>query len=464
MAIYWQILLTYATRKMFWVLLLATVLFSLEISFLLPNALAQKIGGLAVLQFIALALGMLVGIHVKHQFSNPRSTVMPHFRSTHLAVAATICLPCVALIAAFTALIPEFTLGGMLAVTLFVIVVSLWMGCSPNLYATSAFFLSYFVPMTAFGRGLFMEIVSGREPLLVGCLLSGSVAGLVLFAGHLLNLTEDDLAYGIVYPTNPWDLRAASQRSLQRNMVQRGGWFLTALAVGASSRLARASVRPATTFWQRVKLFQIGDTMPAHIGINLAFIAVFEFGFLVFKGHMIQSELDLRMALLVPLTLSGAIVCGPWFAWIQRWSRLGYESLRPVTRRQWVIENGAGMLLSSAIQNVTLIAIQMVAVACFVPQFAGSPVLFDALLIAIGGQVLTFGMGAWLTSFGSVLVVSACLGLTGGVTWLPWFTSSVHSGSGLSSGWIMLISLVNVVVGAVFLKLGFRRWCRMDLP
>ena len=219
MAIYWQILLSYVTRKVFWALV------AIPLLFLLPNlstqpGFAMQVAILTLSPLFITALGMSVGIHLKHQFANPRSTCLPNFRGPHLVVAAAICLTPIVLLAGLGSLVPEFSIGGILAVLLVLLMMALWIGCSPNRAVGGVFIFPMFVPMSAFGRGLCIEIVSGREPLLVGCLISSSVAGLILFADHLLNLSEDDPAYGLVYPMNPWDLRATSQRSVQRTTAE----------------------------------------------------------------------------------------------------------------------------------------------------------------------------------------------------------------------------------------------------
>ncbi len=463
MAIYWQIVLTYVTRKLFWLLLGIILLFGLPRLSTQPD-LAQQVAILTLAPMFITCLGMLVGIHLKHQFANPRSTCLPNFRGPHLVVAAAICLSQIGLLAGLGSLVPEFSFSGILAALLVLLMLALWIGCSPNRAVGAVFIFPLCVPMSAFGRGLLMEIISGREPLLAGCLISGSVAGLILFADHLLSLSEDDPAYGLVYPMNPWDLRATAQRSIQRCLGQREGWLLDLMMLGTSARLTRATAEPATTFWRRVELFRIGETTPAHFAYSFAVIVLCELGFLCWMGRFILSEQNLRVALAFPLTFAVVVACGQWLPWLSRWSRMGYESLRPVTRRQWVVENGAGILWSTATLDACLIAVQVVAIACFLPQFASSPVLLEALLIALSGQVLAFGVSAWVASFGSVFLLTAWVGAALQFAFVPWFFTGLGKMPQVSFGGLMFLGLANLVVGAGFLRMGFRRWCRMDLP
>lgn len=189
------------------------------------------------------------------------------------------------------------------------------------------------------------DMILGRESLLAWSLFSAEAAAVVLLFHHLATLTEDDPDYGKVAAMNPWDLRSATVRKQHRAAMLKPGRFKEALYASASRQLDRMTQTFAKTFWQRVALNRMSEDWPTNWWFAVALIACVELFVVKQALAQILTEQEFRQATMIPLMVSTWLSLGIWFSAYRRWGRLGYESLRPATRRQWILENAAAMLM-----------------------------------------------------------------------------------------------------------------------
>ncbi len=462
---YRLVALTYFTRKLLLLFLGVFGLITLPFVFIASSQsdpFSRNVGALLPMIFFQAYVGFFVGAHLKQQFANPRARLLPGFAGPHLIVAMTFFGAIVS-----WSVLPALrgygiSLLGMSAITLHLGALGLRLGCSPHPAGIAAFILTIGLPMTAVGRALVAEIATGAEPILALSLISAHMASLVLMLNHLVGMNEDDPDYSKVQSLNAFDMRASTQRNFQRNVSMSGNWMLSALALSATGQLERATSVPVTTSRQRSVLFGLGDNWPTPFLMNLMIIVLMEVLLLLMGGrNSIQTPEHFRAALLMPVVISLAVVWGQWMPWMQRWPRLGYESLRPVSRREWAWENGLAIAKSILLNHAVVALLQVLIVAVFLPKFLTEPSLWETLIWITGCQVLLFGICAWTTSYGSLLLASSVTGACFPVLLAPLHFQQL-------SGWgIPLrlgVSVVLALIGIAISRFAFKRWCRMDLP
>ena len=466
----WQryrlVALTYGTRKLLWLVLGLYVLISIPFFFIAnsrPDQFAREFGMLFPKLFFQAYVAFFFGAHLKQQFANPRARLMPGFAGPHLVVSMLIFVATVVWAVLPAIGVASISLLGFSAITLHLGALALRLGCSPDPIGTAVLFATIGLPMTSVGRALAVEIATGAEPLLAIALISAHVASLVLLLNHLVKLDEDDPDYSKVQAFNVWDLRASTQRNFQRNVSLSNNWMLNLIAGSAAARLERATSAPATTPSQRATLFGLGDNWPSPIWMNQIMIGLMEVVLLLTGGRdSIQTSQGFRTAMFMPMFISLSLVLGQWMPWMQRWARLGYESLRPVSRREWVWENGLAIAKTVALNQALAILMQVLIVAFLLPQFLTDSVLWEALIWFTGCQVLVFGIYAWLTSYGSILLMSGVMGGCSVVLFAPLGISAIQSAWTIPL--MVCLSLVVSLIGVWMSRLAFKRWCQMDLP
>ena len=154
---------------------------------------------------------------------------------------------------------------------------------------------------------------------------------------------------------------------------------------------------------------------------------------------------------------------GLWTSAFSHSSRRGYESLRPQTRRKWVIENALAIAFNIIFLQSVIICLNAFLIAAFLQGRISLPLILTALMSFVGGQVLSFGFFFWVASFNSRMWnVIAVAAMYGGLMSLS--TEVLNPSPG---GRQMLIALIacgtTSVTGIAFCGFAYRRWCRIDL-
>ena len=448
-----------------------------------PFLTMREIAGLFPPPLVVMFLGIFLGAYLKQQFANPRARLIPGFAAPHLLVSMLFFVAVLAFSVLPMLRNPAMSLAGRSAISLHVGMVGLWAGCRASNAATVVALLTFILPTTAVGRGLVDGIATGAAPILVFSLISAHVASLILLLRHLVEMNEDDPVYAKAQSLDAWNMgRATTQRNFQRDAAMRGNWMLPAQLASAAKRLERVTAVPARTPRQRVALFGLGDNYPSPFLMGMSVYALMEVVVLLLVGlDSIRSTRIFRTALSVPMILSFGWVLVPWTVWLQRWPRLGYESLRPVSRHDWVWENGAAIAKALVRIQVVWALMHVLIVAVLLPKFLTEPLLWEALIKSLGLQVLLFGVSAWLASYGMLTmlmgmvmvmgmgmeimggmgtVIEMVIGQPFGVQHPPWESLQLGSGIPLT----LCLSVGMSLLGFVICRFAFRRWCQMDLP
>lgn len=455
---YTQVLMTYLTRK--WVALYAggsllVMLVSGLWSFIDPGkTLISPVPLYFVfpLQFLA--------VHLKQQMALPQANLVPGYRRPHLTIGF-LWLTGPLLLVAFDAWNRDVSIVGAIVITFYVWLTYFHINVWPHRVAVAALVfavLSIFVPHL---RAVVFDIILGREPVLIWSLLSAEAAAVVLLFHHLATLTEDDPDYGKVAAMNPWDLRPATTRTQNRAAMLKSGRFTETLYASASRRLDRITRAPAKTFWDRVALYRMSGDWPTNWWFAMAIIACLELFIVKQAASRILTEQSFRQTAMIPLSVSTGLTLATWFTVFRRWGRLGYESLRPATRRQWVLENAAAILMRvGQIQIVWLLLQGAVLLICF-PEFQLSPVLLETLGCWIGWQILIFGVSAWIASFASYALKMISMGAMLGLMWIGWIPLGLLNVEQGRTLW-QITAVATGTIGLGMCAVAYRKWCRID--
>ena len=465
---YVQVLNTYVTRR----LLLAVILGTLAICLIPVVAwwFASDAGPMDSVQsmfgvFLAFP-AMLLGAHLKQQLATPEASLVPGYRRPHLIVGAlTFLLPVI--FAALVAPSANGSITGYASILLLVFLVFFKITADASRLGSLAMAALYLAALVPQLRIAVAQLLAGNLPGLAWCLLSAEAAFGVLLFGRLASLTEEDPSYGSVIPLNSWDMGAVEVRRRNRAQLQKSPRVSLSLLARQSRKLDQLTSAPATTFRQRVALQQMSGDWPVNrmaIGVMLILMEGIPLLLPLVSSITVSdfsSDIKFARALAWPLMLSLGIGWVLWLPQSQRWSRLGYESLRPSTRSGWVMENGMAIIRQTLAMQVVWGLVQVVLLFAFLPGFASSPVIANGLIFLTGAHVAVFGAGAWISSFGSTFWKMVGFMVIFGLGQPSWLLLSSYA---LRFNWqIPLFALTCAAVGIVLTGVAYRRWCRIDL-
>ena len=464
---YAQVLNTYLTRRLLMAASLGTIALSL-----MPITIWWMVGrhGSAdpTQAMFPLFLGfpaMFLGAHLKQQLATHEASLVPGYRTPHLIIAALLFLVPI-LCAIVVAPVVGGSVPGHAAVFLMICLVMFQASADSNGLAGLLVLLVYLPMLVPQLRIAMAQVLAGQMPGLTSCLLSAEVAGGVLLFHRLANLTEDDPSYGNVMPMNVWDMRAAEVRRRNRAQLQKSPRMILSLIEPESKRLDQLTAIPATTRRQRVALLAMGGDWPVHLPSTLFMVLLLEsvpllLPYLSPHVSAIRTESQFANALSWPIMLSMMTAWIHWLPQSQRLSRLGYESLRPSTRQDWVLENGLAIILNSLKMLAGWLVIQIILLCMFLSPFATSPAILNGLVFLAGVHVLLFGAAAGIASFGSMFWKFVGFMMLIGIVQGSWPAVSSYS---LTCSWpIPVFACICGAVGVMLTRIAYRRWCRIDL-
>jgi hypothetical protein len=460
----YHVLVTYATCRL---LMLMVFLVSVLGIFMIYAADSGNLGNgssdmrpliLSSLFPIAI-LHINLGVFLKQQMATHRAALVPGYRTPHLIAAALVVLFPMAVVTV-TAVASSVPLPGIIGLMAFAAMAGIYGGNGSHLVIWPCYAILMATLLVPHLRAAVLEMLNGQQPGMAWSLISAAMAGAALLFHRLATLAEDDPEFGKVIPMNPWDLSAAASRTRNRNRLQHQARFKNFLTAPASQRLDRITIRPATTLWQRVALLRLADDTP----VNLVWFAFVMGMAIVIMSLPLSSPNGLQQVfvfLLSPVTAIAWMV--PLSATVSRGSRLGYESLRPQTRRQWVIENGLSIIINGMTVHLSIIALSLIVAISLLGKELSAQLVVCGLPFVLSRQILIFGLWFWVASFRST--VMHAIGAIGLISIL---TPSIIAFPYPSLGWwtiqsLLILSGIVASIGLALCWMAYRRWCRIDL-
>jgi hypothetical protein len=345
----------------------------------------------------------------------------------------------------------DLSLSGYLALILVVTSVLAWIGHLQN-PASTLLLLPVCGPIF-FARGqlLIGDIVSGKLPVVANALLAASIAALAGLWWRMAVMHEEMAEYGrILSPGFRLKVRMTGDPVFRRENA--AGTTRLEAFVRNARRLDKPMHVADAGFWERVRHWRMvigsGRTpllVAVVLGVwTLAMPAIFN----ARRGELVA--FPLAMAIFVP----GLIVAG---VWPRRWYMLASESLRPVSRRRFILEQGAAMALELAATAAAITAAVFAAGLLLDTRDRWASPLWLALPLVAAGQVLTFGVLVWVLRYRSswlVVVPMLLVALIDTIVMVATFAliehRDVHN--------ILMFAAGFAVAGVVLTADAYRRW------
>ncbi len=448
------VLRTYLRRPLIWFGMLMCVC---QIAGVLEAVSSSRIAP-QVLMMVAFGCGWpsaVIGFHVKQQFADARSALVPGFRAPHLvALISALCL--LTLPVPLVAWAHGHSFVGMAAVCGGYCALALSWAILQRGPWSALLIIGVFTPYTETARQFFAELANGQRDGLSVVLLAVCLAVLVMVLRRLVSMTEEDPAYRLQFQTNVWDLNARSARRTA-----------AAYYSDIDSRRGIAAWLTGTDLPERVAY--VGDSRRARMRHwfagwpNRRGLLVWAVPLWLLMIWWMRSDwaVQPRNVLMGQFWLFTALPQAMLLGFFQfRASMLGWESLRPLTREEFVQELGFAALACALLTWGMAFLALMTGVA--LTGFR-----------AVGVQpLLVFGLVTGSLQFPAFAVTSRILAtrrLWAAYVWLiglaalgvlPVFVAVRADGMWLGLG----LAAAFLLAGAVLLKRSYRFWCAVDLP
>jgi hypothetical protein len=214
------------------------------------------------------------------------------------------------------------------------------------------------------------------------------------------------------------------------------------------------------SLWQRLQLWRLG-TQPELTFTSVGFLMVLSLICIALSVDM-QPDFPSGAGGLVVI-FSVGVMMNPfsiWLSWFKRRHRLGYESLRPRTRQQFVRELGLAFLWDIIGCWLGGVLCMGIAAAIWAPELLQ---VKNILLFILGtgvGQLCLYAMMAiWSLKRGMIASVGCALcAFMATASWMPW-TMNGRIGDEVS----IAIASVLAAASVATIALAYRHWCRADL-
>ena len=148
-----------------------------------------------------------------------------------------------------------------------------------------------------------------------------------------------------------------------------------------------------------------------------------------------------------------------WLSWFNRRHRLGYESLRPRTRQEFVRELGLALLWDISLCWLGGVLFMGIAAAIWAPELLQVKSMILFIFCTGVGQLCAYAMGIWPLKRGMVASVSCAFCAFLAMAW--WMIWTMNGSMGVEVN--LAIASVLAAASVATIALAYRRWCRADL-
>jgi hypothetical protein len=316
--------------------------------------------------------------------------------------------------------------------------------------------------------------LAGTKPATSAALVFISLLAFWALARRLLALNEDKFEYAIARVWGDFlrgrgpifrgqaktiadDLAAlpADKRASLQNFDRLKNPFTNLKQVDNLSGYSERSL------WQRLQLWRLG-TAPTRASASVGWLILITLIIIppmVFIPPLVGAELPARDAVVI---FSVQVMTNPfniWLYWFIRRHRLGYESLRPRTRQEFVSELGLALLWDITLCWLGGVLFMGIATAIWAPELLQVKNIILFVFCTGVGQLCVYAMGIWLLKRGTIAFVccEACVFMAI-ANWMIWI---IDGGIGVELN--IAIASVLAAASVATIALAYRRWCRADL-
>jgi len=283
-----------------------------------------------------------------------------------------------------------------------------------------------------------------------------SLVALGAFAWRLLSLKEDMLAED--YVVRLWsgsfrgrDVWAAALPADKRVALQNVDWLKSPFTnLKQVENLTGYSER---SLWQRLRLWRLG-TAPTRVSTTVGQLMVVS---------LIMMPLVMRLfpggdtVVLFSVIMMNPLYC--WLPWFNRRHRLGYESLRPRTRQEFVRELGLALLWDITLCWLGGVLFMGITAAIWAPELLQVKNIILFIFCTGVGQLCAYAMGIWPLKRGMVASISCTLCAFMAIA--LWMVCTMDGSIGVEAN--VAIASVLAAASVATIPLAYRRWCLADL-
>jgi hypothetical protein len=460
----WQIFLTYARRRIFWAIGAFFVFgwLMLGIGIFGTHRAAPKQDNMQYLSFgffFVYYYGMVV-YHLKQQIATPQASLIPGYRVPHLIVALVMLFPILVLVPVVASLGYGLPIVPVLSLHVAFFTLVTWGVYRNSWMAMLAALACFYAPAAPQVRTLFLDRFV-TDPSLGNSLaalpiLALGVGGLALTARRLLALREEMREYTRTHMSyrSPFSNAEAGPRAMPQ--INWDSWWIRWQFSQNVDELGQSTWNGTPSgkgFWRRVKHRRAAyNNRVASLPRILLFTAMFAF-WIGLSSHETINFVG-SFLFLVPA----------YTAFVQqfaRWPTLGYESLRPARRQDFVLENAGAFAWNMAEAWLTMALAFALVAALLAPGLYKQGDVALVLTASALFQVLPMSIAWWFLRVRSTAILVG-LAMCSGLTFAPLgiFTKDLLH---VSPIWIAGGAGVIVLAAALISLDAYRRWMRMDL-
>jgi hypothetical protein len=441
----------------------------------------------------------VLGVILRDNIAHPWASLLPHYRKKHLVVTTLIALLFLG--------IPMFAMefvgtsdvapSSVAVIFLSCSAAGLWTLHRPIMGFLAFPFLAFAMTSSSSSPDL-ARLLAGTTPAFSVALAFVSLVALWALAWRLLALNEDrvveyffarlwgDLLRGRgvqAFPGqlgNSWEALAEGIPGPKQTKAKTFDEYRAALP--ADKRVALENFgslkKPFTnlkqvdnlsgyserSLWQRLQLWRLG-TQPELTSTSVGYLMVLSLICIALLVHMQPAFPSGAGGIVVIFSVQ--VMTNPviiWLPWITRLHRLGYESVRPRTRPEFLRELGLALLWDIIQCWLGGVLFMGIAAAIWAPELLQ---VKNILLFILGtgvGQLCAYAMmGIWLLKFlkrGMVAsVLCAFCPFMATATWILFVVMNGSIGVEVNIAIASLLAAASVAT----IALAYRRWCRADL-
>ncbi|WP_202799983.1 hypothetical protein [Schlesneria paludicola] len=413
----------------------------------------------------------LLGIYLRDNIAHPWASVLPNYRKKHLLVTTLIALLFLGIPMFLMELVGASDVAPTSVAVIFLtcLAAGLW---TPIVGVLAFPFLGFVMtPSSSFPQ--LADFLAGRTPVTSAALVFISLLALWAFAWRLLVLNEEmvEYAFSRLYgdllrgrseifrgKTKTIADHLAALPANKRGVLQNFESFTNLKQIDNLSGYSERSLS------ERLQLWRLG-TAPTRVFASVGGIILITFIFvapIVLLQPLVGAELKARDPVVV---FSVQIMTNPfniYLYWYMRLHRLGYESLRPRTRPEFVRELGLAFLWDVIQCWLGGVLFMGIAAAIWVPEFLQVKKMLLFVLDTGVAQLCAYAMyammGTWLLKRGMMASVSwAFCPFIAMTIWMLFIVEPIGVELNIA------IALVLATASVATIARAYRHWLRADL-
>jgi hypothetical protein len=438
---------------------------------ILGGVLSRKSYMAMFVYFNACVLGVLLRDNIAHLWAS----VLPHYRQKHLQVTA--------LIAVFFLAIPMFMMEfvgtsdvapmSVAVIFLTCLAAGLWTLHHPALGFLAFPFLFFVMTPASFIPGL-TALLAGANPVASAVLILVSLLALGVLAWRLLVLNEDMVEYAIA---RLWGdlLRGRGQtfggqsKTITDYLAALPADKRTTLQNFAPLKYPFSNLKQVDnlngyserSLWQRLQLWRLGTT-PTRASASVGSLILFTLIIIppmVLMQRTAGGEHAARDSVVI---FSVQVMTNPFnilLFWFMRRPRLGYESLRPRTRQEFVRELGLSIMWDITQCWLGGILCLVIAAAIWAPELLQVKNIMLFVFCTGAGQLCAYALTIWFLKRG--MVTSICWALGTLMALAGWLLITMNGSTSIEVN--IAIATVLAAASLATIALAYRHWCQADL-